>query len=139
MTDNVNNPKHYTSHRSGVQAIEITRWLRGPYSNACKYVMRGWEGLKCDPIEDLEKAIWYLNDAEKYPDDSRSLPTDADMRWQEYYEGEERKEKRECLACIILASELEAWDKPPTDTINAAKKLIQDRIAYLQSRQDVAI
>lgn len=139
MTDNVNHPKHYTSHPSGVEAIEITRWLRGPYSNACKYVMRGWEGLKGDPIEDLQKSLWYLSDAEKFPDDGRSLPTDADMRWREYYEAESCKEKRVCLGCILIAAEIEAWDKPPSDTIHAAKKLIQERIAYLQSRPDVAL
>ena len=139
MTDNVNHPKHYTSHPSGVESIEITRWLRGPYSNACKYVMRGWEGLKGDPIEDLEKALWYLNDAEKFPDDSRSLPTDADMRWQEYYEAEPCEEKKECLSNIVIAAELEAWNDAPSSTIHTAKKLIQERIAYLQSRPDVAL
>lgn len=139
MTDNVNHPKHYTSHPSGVQAIEITRWLRGPYSNACKYVMRGWEGLKGDPIEDLRKAIWYLDDAEKFPDDGDILPTDADVRWLEYYEAEPCEEKRECLGSIIIAAELEEWDKPPSHIIHSAKKLIQERITYLQSRPDVAL
>ena len=139
MTDNVNHPKHYTSHPSGVEAIEITRWLRGPYSNACKYVMRGWEGLKGDPIEDLAKAIWYLDDAEKFPDDGSVLSADADVRWLEYYEGEPSKEKKECLSCILIAAELEKWDESPSDTIGAAKKLIQERITYLQSRPDVAL
>ena len=139
MTDNVNHPKHYTSHPSGVEAIEITRWLRGPYSNAFKYVFRGWDSLKGDPIEDLRKAICYLNDAEKFPDDARSLPTDADVRWQEYYEAEPCEEKKECMGCILIAAELESWDNPPSDTIRAAKKLIQDRITYLQSRPDVAL
>ena len=139
MTDNVNHPKHYTSHPSGVEAIEITRWLRGPYSNACKYVMRGWEGLKGDPIEDLRKALWYLNDAEKFPDDGDILPPNADMRWREYYEAEPCEEKKECLGCILIAAEIEEWNKPPSDTIHAAKKLIQDRITYLQSRPDVAL
>lgn len=139
MTDNVNHPKHYTSHPSGVEAIEITRWLRGPYSNACKYVMRGWDGLKGDPIEDLQKAIWYLNDAEKYPDDGRSFPVEADIRWREYHEAELCKEKNECLSDIIIAAEIEEWDNPPSDTIHAAKKLIQERITYLQSRPDMAL
>lgn len=139
MTDNVNHPPHYTSHPSGVEAIEITRWLRGPYSNACKYVMRGWEGLKGDPIEDLQKAIFYLNDAEKFPDDGRTLPTDADMRWREYWKAEPCDEKRECLSAILIASEIEAWNNAPSGAIHEAKKLIQDRITYLQSRPDVAL
>ena len=139
MTDNVNHPKHYTSHPSGVEAIEITRWLRGPYSNACKYVMRGWEGLKGDPIEDLEKALWYLNDAEKFSDDGRSLPTNAYMRWREYWKAEPCDEKKECLSAIIVAAEVEAWDNPTSVIIQVAKKLIQERISYLQSRPGVAL
>lgn len=138
MTDNVNHPKHYTSHPSGVEAIEITRWLRGPYSNAFKYVFRGWDGLKDDPIEDLQKSIWYLNDAEKFPDDGGMLPPDANARLWEYYEAEQSEEKKECLGCIIISAEIETWDKPPSDDIHAAKKLIKERITYLQSRPDVA-
>ena len=139
MTDNVNHPKHYTSHPSGVEAIEITRWLRGPYSNACKYVMRGWDGLKGDPIEDLQKSLWYLNDAEKYPDDGLDLHPALEIKWHEYSEAELCEEKKECLGEILIASEIEEHDNPPSSTINAAKKLIQDRIAYLQSRPDVAL
>ena len=139
MTDNVNHPKHYTSHPSGVEAIEITRWLRGPYSNACKYIMRGWEGLKGDPIEDLQKSLWYLNDAEKFPDDGESLPYDAEMKWGLYRKNEKLKEKSECLGFILMASEREGWEDSPTEYISAAKKLIQERIAYLQSRPDVAL
>ena len=139
MTDNVNHPKHYTSHPSGVEAIEITRWLRGPYSNACKYVMRGWEGLKGDPIEDLQKAIWYLNDAEKYPDDGRSLPADVETRLEEWCNSEVDENKADAVCLIVSANETEEYDSAPTILLANAKKLIQDRIAYLQSRPDVAL
>lgn len=139
MTDNVNHPKHYTSHPSGVEAIEITRWLRGPYSNACKYVMRGWEGLKGDPIEDLRKAIWYLNDAEKFPDDGCDFPVDAETRLDEWYYAEEDVNKADTVRIIVQASEYEDHASAPTVLITAAKKLIQERITYLQSRPDVAL
>ena len=139
MTDNVNHPKHYTGHPSGVEAIEITRWLRGPYSNACKYVMRGWDGLKGDPIEDLAKAIWYLNDAEKFPDDGRDLHPQLEAIWPKYYDAEHDENKRECLVNILFSSEDEEHNNPPTEQIMIAKKLIQERIAYLQSNPDVAL
>lgn len=139
MIDNVNHPKHYTSHPSGVEAIEITRWLRGPYSNACKYVMRGWEGLKGDPIEDLQKAIVYLNDAEKFPDARRFLPTDAATRLEEWCNAEVDVNKADAVCLIVSANETEYHDSAPTLTLANAKKLIQDRIAYLQSRPDVAL
>ena len=139
LNDNVNHPKHYTSHPSGVEAIEITRWLRGPYSNACKYVMRGWEGLKGDPVEDLEKALWYLNDAEKFPDDGRFLPTYAATSFVEWYDAEVDANKADVVYLIVAANEHEGHDFAPMIPLTNAKKLIQERIAYLQSRPDVAL
>lgn len=139
MTDNVNHPKHYTSHSSGVEAIEITRWLRGPYSNACKYVMRGWDGLKGDPIEDLEKALWYLDDAEKFPDDGRGIPDLKYIKLERWLWFENDDNKVETVRKIVAAAEFEEFDAAPTLFIYQAKKLIQSRIAYLQSRPDVAL
>jgi hypothetical protein len=59
MTDNVNNPKHYNSHPSGIQAIQVTEHMNFCLGNAVKYIWRS--DLKHDAIEDLEKAIWYIN------------------------------------------------------------------------------
>lgn len=66
--DNVNHPSHYTSHPSGIECIEVTRYYCFDIGNAIKYLWRA--GLKKDAslqdnekeIEDLEKAIWYIND-----------------------------------------------------------------------------
>lgn len=55
----VDHPDHYTSHPSGVEAIEITEYMSFCLGNAMKYIWRA--GQKNDQIEDLEKAIWYLN------------------------------------------------------------------------------
>lgn len=60
MTDAVNHPKHYTSHPSGVECIQITRHMGFNLGNAIKYIWRA--DLKHDAIEDLEKAVWYLQD-----------------------------------------------------------------------------
>lgn len=67
-TDNVNHPKHYTSHPSGIECIEITRHYCFAIGNAIKYLWRA--GLKKDAslsdnqkeVEDLKKAIWYIKD-----------------------------------------------------------------------------
>ena len=59
MTDNVNNPKHYNSHPSGIQAIEVTEHMNFCLGNAIKYIWRA--DLKDDAITDLEKAKWYIN------------------------------------------------------------------------------
>jgi hypothetical protein len=59
MNDNVNNPKHYTDHPSGIECIQITEHMNFCLGNAVKYIWRA--DLKHDAIEDLQKAQWYLN------------------------------------------------------------------------------
>lgn len=56
--DNVNHPKHYTSHPSGIECIQITEHMDFCIGNAIKYLWRA--GGKNDEIEDLKKAIWYI-------------------------------------------------------------------------------
>ncbi len=58
MTDLVNNPPHYKSHPSGIECIQITEHMNFCLGNAIKYLWRC--GLKDDEIEDLKKAIWYI-------------------------------------------------------------------------------
>jgi hypothetical protein len=57
MTDNVNHPKHYTSHPSGIECIQITEHLSFCMGNAVKYL---WRNEGKDGIQDLKKAIWYI-------------------------------------------------------------------------------
>ena len=57
--DPVNHPKHYTSHPSGVECIQITEHMGFNLGNALKYIWRADE--KGNAIEDLEKAAWYVN------------------------------------------------------------------------------
>jgi hypothetical protein len=59
MNDPVNHPKHYTSHPSGVECIEITEHLNFCIGNAIKYLWRA--GLKGEQVEDLRKARWYID------------------------------------------------------------------------------
>lgn len=58
-TDNVNNPKHYNSHPSGIECIEVIRHMNFNIGNAIKYL---WRTDHKNGIEDLEKAAWYIND-----------------------------------------------------------------------------
>ena len=70
MTDNVNHPSHYTwlKEKCGIEVIDITRHLDFDIGNAIKYLLRA--GHKEDSslsekektVEDLKKAIWYIND-----------------------------------------------------------------------------
>ena len=58
--DLINQPKHYTSHPSGIECLTITEHMNFCLGNAIKYIWRS--SLKHDdPISDLEKAVFYLN------------------------------------------------------------------------------
>ena len=60
--DQVNHPEHYTTDPSGVECIEITRHRNFNIGNAFKYLWRA--GLKDERkhIEDLRKAMFYIQD-----------------------------------------------------------------------------
>ena len=60
--DLVNHPKHYTSHPSGIETIEITRWMNFNLGNSVKYILRSGKKSEDTAVQDLEKAIWYLKD-----------------------------------------------------------------------------
>ena len=59
MTDPVNHPSHYTAHPSGIECIQITEHMGFNLGNAIKYVWRA--DLKGNSLEDLRKAIWYID------------------------------------------------------------------------------
>lgn len=62
------NPEYYRKHPSGVECIDITRHYCFDIGNAIKYLWRA--GLKQEEgytstdkeIEDLYKALWYIED-----------------------------------------------------------------------------
>jgi len=58
MSDEVNHPKHYTSHPSGIECIQVTEHMGFNLGNAMKYIWRADE--KGYAITDLRKAIWYV-------------------------------------------------------------------------------
>ena len=60
--DIVNHPKHYTSDPSGIECIQITRWRNFNIGNAIKYLWRNGLKENNSNIQDLKKAIWYIND-----------------------------------------------------------------------------
>ena len=70
LAKNVNRPDHYRSSEVSYdmpECIHVTRNLSFCLGNAYKYVWRsGKKGEKIKEIEDLLKAIWYLNDQIKY-------------------------------------------------------------------------
>ena len=59
MSDQINNPSHYTKHKSGIECIQITEHMSFNLGNAVKYIWRA--DLKGESIQDLRKAAWYIN------------------------------------------------------------------------------
>jgi hypothetical protein len=60
--DQVNHPQHYTTHPSGIEAIQITRHMNFNLGNAIKYIWRAGIKDESKTIQDLEKAIFYIKD-----------------------------------------------------------------------------
>lgn len=61
MSEAVNHPKHYNSHPSGVECIQVVEHMSFNVGNAMKYLWRA--GLKdaAPSLQDLKKAAWYIN------------------------------------------------------------------------------
>lgn len=65
MEDKINHPKHYNA--SGIhcecgrqiECIDVTKAFSFRLGNAIKYIWRA--DLKENPLEDLKKARWYLD------------------------------------------------------------------------------
>ena len=72
MNDAVNNPKHYTNHPSGIECIQITEHMGFCLGNAIKYLWRA--DLKNDAVEDMKKAIWYINREIERRENGRTNP-----------------------------------------------------------------
>lgn len=54
----VDHPAHYTSHPSGIEAIDLTAFESFCIGNCLKYLLR--RKFKGDELGDLHKAKWYL-------------------------------------------------------------------------------
>ena len=65
--EKVNHPKHYNSHPSGVECVDIIKYMDTPTGNVIKYCWRlglkpeeGYTQLEKD-LEDAEKARWWID------------------------------------------------------------------------------
>lgn len=54
----VDHPEHYNANPSGVECITVVEHMSFNVGNAMKYLWRA--DLKGAPVEDLEKALWYV-------------------------------------------------------------------------------
>lgn len=61
MTDNVNHPSHYTDGKIEVIDFIEQKNLNFHRGNAVKYIARAGKKDSEKEVEDLRKAVWYLN------------------------------------------------------------------------------
>lgn len=59
MADAVDHPKHY-NQVPGIEAIDVVEHFNFNRGSALKYVWRAGDKHPEEEIQDLEKAIWYL-------------------------------------------------------------------------------
>lgn len=91
------NPKHYDTHPSRIECIDVIRYL--PYSagNAIKYLWRA--GMKDDTVQDLNKALWYVRDCMAYPQPYENIDWDAASKW---YAAEPAGYRKTAISRILL-------------------------------------
>lgn len=61
--DPVDHPRHYVEQAATIEPIEVLRFAPFDLGNALKYMIRA--GHKDDALQDLKKAEWYLECAQK--------------------------------------------------------------------------
>lgn len=67
MIDNVNHPSHYEngptcpSCGATIECIVVTEQYNFTIGNAIKYLWRAGKKDQAKHVEDLKKAIWYIN------------------------------------------------------------------------------
>lgn len=61
---NVEHPSHYTwlKEKCGIEVLDITRHMDFNLGNAIKYILRAGKKDPLKETEDLQKAIFYIND-----------------------------------------------------------------------------
>lgn len=134
IDDVVNHPKHYNTHPSGIECVEYLELLPGNLAHVCVYVWR--HEHKGRPIEDLEKALWFLRREVR-----RSLSEQQEAtkflqivdRYQPGVRAEERLrplqpfiEQQDFVACAVEAL--------LTYEVTQAIRIVEEHLAELKER-----
>lgn len=61
MTELINHPSHYRGNKYEVIDIIDDYNLNFNIGNACKYILRAGKKSKDTYVQDLNKAMWYIN------------------------------------------------------------------------------
>jgi hypothetical protein len=63
--EQVNHPRWYNNHPSGIEAIELIEHLPANLSHAFKYIWRCGLKQSSTPLRDLQSALWYVEREQK--------------------------------------------------------------------------
>ena len=133
--DIVEKPKHYNSHPSGVECIEITKHLPFAEGNAFKYLFRRKE--KGNELQDCKKALWYLNTAYgTFTNNSR------EHRDREYLLAEEMSKYEESpligdVLLLIVLSGMFSTQQDKHIHLDVAVENLEQYIEQLEQSRDV--
>ena len=96
--DPVNHPSHYTD--GGIETIDFIEAKKLPYhlGNAVKYISRA--GKKDDEVQDLKKAVWYINRYIELREKEKITLVDGDNRVEVLDERTGERERRLCYNCM---------------------------------------
>ena len=117
------NPDHYKT-KHGIECIDFTESMSFCLGNAFKYVFRA--GSKDNPIQDLEKALWYLKryyGIKKYSDLIPSESLISDLEKLAVLKGELGQQKHDALCFII---ECKSYQSAIHAAIYSVEKLKSD-------------
>lgn len=126
MNDNVNHPAHYEQN-GPFACIELTEHYDFCMGNAIKYVWR--HNDKGHPIEDLNKALWYIErEMQLTSNDACSFIPYSSAWWLPYNEQDKRIHQ---LRSIGFAHMPDFWAALSNKNLYGMKHAIENRIQAL--------
>jgi len=96
-------PSHYRSHPSGVECIEISKHLSGCLAQSFQYLWRC--GQKDDPVQELEKAMWFIEVELTVDNKHYLLPSMVNSKLNDVLAAEPDAQKAEAFKHIVLANQ----------------------------------
>lgn len=140
MVDNLN-PNYY-KFPNGAETIDISQYLSGCGSQAVQYVVRSTridKELKGNPLEDLHKAIWFIEQEIARLEDAEDVEAASKAREEARTEGtvfDITLNKAEDIASDGLdldevASEVGNADAKHVGVVRAAKVMASNRGLYI--------
>jgi hypothetical protein len=125
MSNAVDHPQHYTSHPSGVEAVEITEWLSFNLGNCVKYLLR--REHKGHERQDMEKALWYARreKARSRPEPVAPAPFDLIHKVTRVVSAEPDQDVGRAIGLFALA----AWSGSGERDLQMSIRILEERLS----------